>query len=263
MSKTQDALKLALESIEDGETGHAAQILREALAEQPAQEPVALDPKDVHVEVVTKQMGGFAPVMTNGIRLTHKPTGIVVEETAERSAHRNRHVAWERLAQSVASPQPAQPAQQQEPFAYAYTGIKHNGEHHGPHLVWKPAYMDAMSASMGAVAVPLYTRPQPADEPFMWVCNSLGEDEWETSKQQECEHCIPVYTRPRPAAPDRVHECAKRLVDHADFQLGGILSADSKARDIPSNAVSQVKARHLAALRDALAAMPKQEGGDA
>lgn len=49
-----------------------------------------------------------------------------------------------------------------EPFAYAYTGIKHDGSNHGPHLVWKPEYMDAMSASKGAVAVPLYTRPQPA-----------------------------------------------------------------------------------------------------
>ena len=59
-----------------------------------------------------------------------------------------------------------QPAQQQEPFAYVFTGIKQNGEHHGPHLVWKPEYMDAMSASMGAVAVPLYTSP-PASKP--WV----------------------------------------------------------------------------------------------
>lgn len=73
------------------------------------QEPVALDPKDVHVEVVTKQMGGFAPVMTNGIRLTHKPTGIVVEETAERSAHRNRDVAWKKLAKLVASPPVSKP----------------------------------------------------------------------------------------------------------------------------------------------------------
>ena len=51
----------------------------------------------------------------------------------------------------------AQP--EQEPFAYAYTGIKNNGEYHGPHLVWRPEYMDAMSASMGAMAVPLYTAP--------------------------------------------------------------------------------------------------------
>jgi hypothetical protein len=56
--------------------------------------------------------------------------------------------------------------------------------------------------------------------------------------------------------PDRVRECAQRLVEHADFRLGGVLSADSKAKDIPSKAVSQVKARHLASLRDALAATP-------
>ena len=52
-------------------------------------------------------------------------------------------------------------------------------------------------------------------------------------------------------------ECAKRLVEHADFQLGGILSSDSKAKDIPSKAVSKVKSRHLAALRDALPAAPE------
>ena len=50
----------------------------------------------------------------------------------------------------------------------------------------------------------------------------------------------------------KVHEAALRLVQHADFKLGGILSADSKAKDIPSTAVSQVKARHLASLRDAI-----------
>lgn len=53
-----------------------------------------------------------------------------------------------------------------------------------------------------------------------------------------------------------MRECARRLVEHADFRLGGVLSADSKAKDIPSRAVSQVKARHLAALRDALDATP-------
>lgn len=58
-----------------------------------------------------------------------------------------------------------------------------------------------------------------------------------------------------------LREAAQRLVDHADFQLGGILSADSKARDIPSKAVSQVKARHLAALRQALA-QPESKPSD-
>lgn len=61
----------------------------------------------------------------------------------------------------------------------------------------------------------------------------------------------------------RVIEAAKRLVDHADCRLGGVLSADSKAREIPSRAISQVKARHLASLRDALTDQPAQAQEDA
>ena len=40
MSKQIEAMKLALESLEDGEAGHAAQIIREALVEQPAQQDI-------------------------------------------------------------------------------------------------------------------------------------------------------------------------------------------------------------------------------
>jgi len=60
-----------------------------------------------------------------------------------------------------------------------------------------------------------------------------------------------------PALPPRVIECATRLVAHADFQLGGCLSDKSKAKEIPSNAIANVKARHLAQLRDALSASPQ------
>jgi hypothetical protein len=49
--------------------------------------------------------------------------------------------------------------QKQEPVAWMYKGIKSNGTEHGPHLVWAPAYMDAMSAAKGVVASPLYTHP--------------------------------------------------------------------------------------------------------
>jgi len=80
------------------------------------------------------------------------------------------------------------------------------------------------------------------------VCNHKFY-EWPNDKQPQAE-AVPVV--------DRVYEAAKRLVDHADFQLGGVLSAKSKARDIPSNAASKVKARHLASLRDALAKTPQQ-----
>ena len=53
----------------------------------------------------------------------------------------------------------AQQAEPVEPVAWMYTGIKQDGTEHGPHLVWKPEYMDAMSASKGAKATPLYTAP--------------------------------------------------------------------------------------------------------
>ena len=59
--------------------------------------------------------------------------------------------------------QQAEPVQ--KPVAWMYTGVKQDGIEHGPHLVWKPEYMDAMSASKGAKATPLYTAP-PQRKPF-------------------------------------------------------------------------------------------------
>lgn len=64
-----------------------------------------------------------------------------------------------------------------------------------------------------------------------------------------------LYLHPAPAAPQaepRLRECAQRLVTSAEWGLAGALNASSKSRDIPSSARSVVKARHLAALRDAL-----------
>lgn len=54
---------------------------------------------------------------------------------------------------------PAEPVEPVEPVAWTYTGVKSDGSEHGPHLVWRPEYMDAMSASKGAKAMPLYAAP--------------------------------------------------------------------------------------------------------
>lgn len=54
---------------------------------------------------------------------------------------------------------------EQEPFAYVYSGIRFNGELHGPHLIWNPREMDAMSAQKGAKAEPLYTAAPVAQQP--------------------------------------------------------------------------------------------------
>ena len=53
----------------------------------------------------------------------------------------------------------AQEQAEPEPVAWMYVGIKHDSTTHGPHLVWRPEYMDAMSASKGAKAKPLYAAP--------------------------------------------------------------------------------------------------------
>jgi hypothetical protein len=93
-------------------------------------------------------------------------------------------------------------------------------------------------------------------------CESLHrqwkESSWRESWLQERD----AYYRERDAQWQEmvgplleIAERAKRLVEHADFKLGGILSASSKAREIPSNAASSVKARHLALLRDSLVAL--------
>lgn len=144
MSKQQEALRLALEALEYNgllKRKQAITAIREALAEQPAQ-GCEFCSHPLYAGTKCKNCGREQPVIKQDLT-------------------------------------PEQPAQQ-EPFAYAYTGIKHNGEHHGPHLVWKPAYMDAMSASMGAVAVPLYTSP-PASKP--WV--GLTDEEIE-------QVCVPL-----------------------------------------------------------------------
>lgn len=49
-----------------------------------------------------------------------------------------------------------------------------------------------------------------------------------------------------------LQERAQRLVNNASWQLGGCLSSESRAKDIPSKAGSWVTARNLASLRDAL-----------
>lgn len=74
---------------------------------QPAQATQAevtdgIRPEDFTVDVVVKPMGGFATVNTQGVRVTHKPTGISVTCDVARSQHTNRHKAFEKLSAILA-----------------------------------------------------------------------------------------------------------------------------------------------------------------
>ena len=61
-------------------------------------------PEYFTVDVVVKPMGGFASVNTQGVRVTHKPTGISVTCDAARSQHANRRQAFEKLQAILATP---------------------------------------------------------------------------------------------------------------------------------------------------------------
>ena len=64
--------------------------------------------------------------------------------------------------------------QAQEPVAWMYHGIRHDDTpHERPSLIWKPEYMDVMSAEKGAKATPLYTAPR----------------QWQGLTEQEIKDC--------------------------------------------------------------------------
>ncbi len=70
----------------------------------PVDELPDLNPEDVVVDVVLKQLGGFAPVTTHGIRVTHKPSRVSVVVDSEHSQHRNRQLALDAL-RAITHPQ--------------------------------------------------------------------------------------------------------------------------------------------------------------
>ena len=131
-------------------------------------------------------------------------------------------------------PPKAEPEPVQEPVAWMYTGIKSDSTEHGPHLVWKPAYMDAMSASKGAQATPLYLAPPQSRKQealasmYIALCDAIGysarsdelqsPDEWAT---QLYAHYVSTTPPAEPVHQFRKQYCANWYDGHPDHTDGG------------------------------------------
>ena len=61
---------------------------------------------------------------------------------------------------------------------------------------------------------------------------------------------------PATAPDDQLRKYVELLLTNANWNVGGVLSEESRRRDYPSNGVAHVRLRDLARLRDALKGTP-------
>jgi len=79
-----------------------------------------LKPEDIVVDTYRpSKRSGLRVGVDYGVKVTHKPTGIFVVEDSERSQHRNREFALQKLDKLVAEAQPAPMSDDNRNVAYA------------------------------------------------------------------------------------------------------------------------------------------------
>lgn len=59
--------------------------------------------EDLEYETYPKSVGGQQVGVPNGLKITHKPSGLIVISDCQRSQHRNRELAKEMLAAALTS----------------------------------------------------------------------------------------------------------------------------------------------------------------
>ena len=82
-----------------------------------------LKSEDIEVSQVGYSTGGMRVGMNTGVKLTHKPTGITVTVSSERSQHRNRELALQKLEKMVAETQTTGAADSQPAPEYVGNGM--------------------------------------------------------------------------------------------------------------------------------------------
>ena len=82
---------------------------------------MAIEPQDIRIETFSTQESVWVGKTNNGVRITHIPTQIVIEEKSDaRSAHKNKAKAMERLFEALANYNAQNSLEQlaQEPVAW-------------------------------------------------------------------------------------------------------------------------------------------------
>lgn len=73
------------------------QVARRASVMQMPQWDGVIKPTDFIVDTFHRRSSGWIPQPDNGVRITHRPTGLFEEEVSMRSVYTNKAVAWQRL----------------------------------------------------------------------------------------------------------------------------------------------------------------------